>query len=228
MKNLKNINNELYIGKYKLSDLGKEYGTPSYIFDQYDLEDTMSFYKNTFKSNLFNTSVVYASKAFLVPFTVVSLSSLPSFIVSFPLTSSYSILLGSLTHLAYKVLLDNGIDEEAEIYSADYRTRDVRCDYYEPGENAIYINGLESFDNMIYVMNNNKTLELYKLTQWYAARSNIGDKLTLILHKLHRKSAFTKLPCRLLHQIQTVNNKVELRNSPPLLEIISQSLNIVI
>ena len=67
MKNLKNINNELYIGKYKLSDLGKEYGTPSYIFDQYDLEDTMSFYKNTFKSNLFNTSVVYASKAFLVP-----------------------------------------------------------------------------------------------------------------------------------------------------------------
>lgn len=67
MNNLKNINNELYIGKYKLSDLGKEYGTPSYIFDEKHLEDVMSFYKNTFKSNNFKTSVVYASKAFLVP-----------------------------------------------------------------------------------------------------------------------------------------------------------------
>lgn len=67
MKNLKNINNELYLGQYKLSDLGKEYGTPSYIFDENHLNDIMSFYKNTFKSDYFKTSVVYASKAFLVP-----------------------------------------------------------------------------------------------------------------------------------------------------------------
>ena len=67
MKNLKTINNELYLGKYKLSDLGKEYGTPLYVFDEDDLDSKMSFYKNTFKSDLFDTRVVYASKAFLVP-----------------------------------------------------------------------------------------------------------------------------------------------------------------
>lgn len=67
MKNLKTINNELYLGKYKLSNLGKEYGSPTYIFDEVDLADKMCFYKNTFKSDVFRTSVVYASKAFLVP-----------------------------------------------------------------------------------------------------------------------------------------------------------------
>ena len=67
MNNLKVINNELYLGKYKLSDIGKEYGTPSYIFDEDDLDQKMSFYKSTFKSDLFDTKVVYASKAFLVP-----------------------------------------------------------------------------------------------------------------------------------------------------------------
>lgn len=67
MKNLKKINNELYIGKYKLSDLGKEYQTPTYIFDEDDLDSKMKFYKDTFKSDNFKTSIVYASKAFLVP-----------------------------------------------------------------------------------------------------------------------------------------------------------------
>lgn len=67
MNNLKNINNELYLGKYKLSDLGKEYGTPLYVFDKGDLDDKMAMYKNVFKSNLFETNIVYASKAFLVP-----------------------------------------------------------------------------------------------------------------------------------------------------------------
>lgn len=67
MKNLKIINNELYLGNYKLSDLGKQYGTPSYIFDEGHLNDIMAFYKETFKSSKFKTSVVYASKAFLVP-----------------------------------------------------------------------------------------------------------------------------------------------------------------
>lgn len=67
MKNLKNINNELYIGDYKLSDLGKKYGTPTYIFDEDDLDSKMKFYTSTFKGNSFKTSIVYASKAFLVP-----------------------------------------------------------------------------------------------------------------------------------------------------------------
>ncbi len=67
MNNLKVINNELYLGKYRLSDIGKEYGTPTYIFDEDDLDQKMKFYQNTFKSNLFDTKVVYASKAFLVP-----------------------------------------------------------------------------------------------------------------------------------------------------------------
>lgn len=66
-KYMHTINNKLYIGCHSLSDIAKNYQTPLYVFDKKYLEDIMDTYKDNFKSKLFKTDVVYATKAFLVP-----------------------------------------------------------------------------------------------------------------------------------------------------------------
>lgn len=58
---------ELYLHNYALSKLAKEYGTPLYVYDEVDLKDKMNEFKTYFRSDKFNTRIVYASKAFLVP-----------------------------------------------------------------------------------------------------------------------------------------------------------------
>ncbi len=47
-------------------DLKKEYGTPLYIYDAAHLKNNMRLFKNNFKSNKFETEVLFASKAFNV------------------------------------------------------------------------------------------------------------------------------------------------------------------
>ena len=49
-----------------VKDLKKEYGTPLYIYDSAMLKNNMRLYKNNFKSNQFETEVLFASKAFNV------------------------------------------------------------------------------------------------------------------------------------------------------------------
>lgn len=66
-KNLNVRENELYIGSHKLQNIAKEFGTPLYVYDEDDLVSKMRLYKENFKSSSFDTLIVYASKAFLVP-----------------------------------------------------------------------------------------------------------------------------------------------------------------
>ena len=49
-----------------LVDLKKEYGTPLYIFDRSHIKRNIDGYLNNFKSNQFETEVLFASKAFNV------------------------------------------------------------------------------------------------------------------------------------------------------------------
>ena len=46
--------------------LKEKYGTPLYVYDVNYMEDVMGAYKNNFKSNLFDTEVIYASKALCI------------------------------------------------------------------------------------------------------------------------------------------------------------------
>lgn len=62
------VDNELYLGKYKISDLGKEYNTPLYVFDENHLRAKLDLYKEHFKDNDVSCRVVYASKAFFAPY----------------------------------------------------------------------------------------------------------------------------------------------------------------
>ncbi|MBQ8292352.1 MAG: diaminopimelate decarboxylase [Bacilli bacterium] len=60
-------NNELYINKYSFKELQKEYGTPLYIYDKKELMTNIDIFNQYFKGKNFESQVVYASKAFLVP-----------------------------------------------------------------------------------------------------------------------------------------------------------------
>ena len=44
--------------------LKEKYGTPLYVYDVDYMTNVMRLYKENFKSDLFETEVIYASKAF--------------------------------------------------------------------------------------------------------------------------------------------------------------------
>ena len=55
----------LYIGGVDMVDLAREQGTALYVFDEADLRDRMSRYRDAFKTRYPESDVLYASKAFL-------------------------------------------------------------------------------------------------------------------------------------------------------------------
>lgn len=65
--NLTTINNELYLNNYSLKELAKTYHTPLYVYDENHILSVIDEYLNNFKTSKFETKIVYASKAFLVP-----------------------------------------------------------------------------------------------------------------------------------------------------------------
>ncbi len=62
---MKNEDGILSIGGVKVTELAQKYKTPLYIMDQELIEENMRNYKENFKSEKFDTQIVYASKAFL-------------------------------------------------------------------------------------------------------------------------------------------------------------------
>ena len=59
------VNSTLHIGQVSTKDLAKEYGTPLYVIDEQGLIDNINIFKNSFKSERFNTNIIYASKALM-------------------------------------------------------------------------------------------------------------------------------------------------------------------
>lgn len=72
---MKEINNELYMGRYKLSELAEMYKTPLFVYDELGINNKIDTFKNSFKSEKFKTTIVYASKAFLAPYLLKILES---------------------------------------------------------------------------------------------------------------------------------------------------------
>ena len=62
---LKNKDNITYLNGHVLKDIAVNYQTPLYILDETQLLKNINDYKTCFKSSMFKTSVVYASKALL-------------------------------------------------------------------------------------------------------------------------------------------------------------------
>ncbi|UNT93774.1 hypothetical protein KWG61_03305 [Allobaculum sp. Allo2] len=61
---IESADGDVTISGVSAAALAKECGTPLYIFDETGLEQTMQAYVNDFKSDEFETRVVFASKAF--------------------------------------------------------------------------------------------------------------------------------------------------------------------
>ena len=61
------INNDAYLNGYKLEDLAKKYKTPLYLVDEFSVREAIRDYQKYFRGQNFKSTIVYASKAFLVP-----------------------------------------------------------------------------------------------------------------------------------------------------------------
>jgi diaminopimelate decarboxylase len=57
--------NELFIGGMSISELKEKHGTPLFVYDEALMDQNIESFKNSFVSNVFKPTVVYASKAFL-------------------------------------------------------------------------------------------------------------------------------------------------------------------
>jgi len=52
------------IGNLSANDLREKYGTPLYVYDEIQIKNNINEYVNNFKSKLYKTEIIYASKAF--------------------------------------------------------------------------------------------------------------------------------------------------------------------
>ena len=52
------------IGNLSAEELREKYGTPLYVYDEVQIKANINEYKDNFKSKLYDTKIIYASKAF--------------------------------------------------------------------------------------------------------------------------------------------------------------------
>lgn len=62
-----------------------------------------------------------------------------------------------VTSVIWTCLVNGGDDTTAEVYIYDYKTEIINTEWYDPDENRFYPNGTDNFNNMIYVIDPNKT-----------------------------------------------------------------------
>ena len=58
----------------------------------------------------------------------------------------------AVTTIIWNNGVDGGMDTTQDIYFCTAQTVNIPCEYYDPGESPNYPYGLDSFDNMIYVL----------------------------------------------------------------------------
>lgn len=51
------------------------------------------------------------------------------------------------------IIINNGVTRISSPVGIDFQSKNIGTEYYEPGESELYPDGLESFDNMVYVIN---------------------------------------------------------------------------
>ena len=63
-----------------------------------------------------------------------------------------------VTTIIWNNAIDGGTDPEAAIYTAAYQTINIGSEYYDAGESVNYPDGTDNFDEMIYVVDESKTM----------------------------------------------------------------------
>ena len=62
-----------------------------------------------------------------------------------------------VTTIIWNNAIDGGTDTEADIYTLAVQTKNIGSEYYDAGESVNYPDGTPNFDEMIYVIDENKT-----------------------------------------------------------------------
>lgn len=62
-----------------------------------------------------------------------------------------------VAEIVWNNFVNGGVDPEADIYNFQFQTKNLHLSGYEPGENELYPDGLESFENMIFVVDTSLT-----------------------------------------------------------------------
>ena len=57
-----------------------------------------------------------------------------------------------VTSIIWNNFIDSGTDYDSEVYKSARQSANIGTEYYEPNESEVYPEGLESFDNMVYVL----------------------------------------------------------------------------
>ncbi len=58
----------------------------------------------------------------------------------------------AVTTIIFNNLVDGGTDYESDVFYKTMKSRNIQCEYYDVDESETYPDGLDSFDNMIYVI----------------------------------------------------------------------------
>lgn len=111
---MKILNNELYIGSFKASELALKYHTPLFVYDEEHIRKKLDIFKNSFKSTKFKTQVIYASKAFFCPRLANIIDDYDMGIDSVSLGDMYQIINSSFKKERIVLHGNNKTDEEIE------------------------------------------------------------------------------------------------------------------
>lgn len=109
--NFENKNGILHIGGVSVEKLKDKYQTPLYIFDQKYLKDTVKSFVDNFKSEKFDTEVIYATKAF-------------SNLYVLSLLNQYKILFDCVSKEEIFVTLKAGVDPSRIHFHGNNKTKD--------------------------------------------------------------------------------------------------------
>lgn len=130
--NFRNCNGILHIGGVSVETLAEKYDTPLYIFDQKLLKDTAKVFKNNFKSDKFDTEIVYATKAF-------------SNLYVLGLLNSLDILFDCVSYEEISISLKAGVDPSKIHFHGNNKTRKELLFAIENDISLIIIDSIDEY-----------------------------------------------------------------------------------
>lgn len=138
--NFENIDGILYIGGVSVKELKEKYQTPLYIFDQRHLKDTVKTFVENFKSQKFDTEVIYATKAF---------SNL--YVIS--LLKNYKILFDCVSKEEIFVCLKSGIEPSRIHFHGNNKLKDELEYAIDYNIGLIIIDSVDEYELLDSILN---------------------------------------------------------------------------
>ncbi len=174
---LKNKDNITILNGYNLKELVKTYKTPLYLLDETTLEKNISNYLESFKSSMFDTTIVYASKALLVKGLAEIINSHNMFIDAVSLGDLY-VLKESSFDMNHIVFHGNNKSVEELEYAVKNNVGIIVVDnFYELTNLIKIVNNLEKTIKIMFRVNPGIDVHTHKYIQTSTIASKFGESI---------------------------------------------------